>query len=104
MKSSRVREVAERISPPNKGRGKWDTTKNQNKTLEEASDYLKEYADTIDKAAEPVEYGKGFQLTPGWVTLPADRRTKKFRWVRYVPGPDVWQAGDWFTPLGKNKD
>ena len=48
-KKERVRETAERISPPNKGRGQWDTTRNQNKTLEEASDFLKEYADVLEE-------------------------------------------------------
>ncbi len=40
----RVEKVADDVAPAGDGRGQWDTTRKQNETLDQARDYLKQYA------------------------------------------------------------
>jgi len=44
MEWERVEKVADDIAPAGDGRGQWDTTRKQNETLDQARDYLKQYA------------------------------------------------------------
>ncbi len=53
----RVEDDARAIAPEGDGRGKWDTTRKQNTTLDRVRDHLEQYAKRLkaEDAAQEVE-------------------------------------------------